>query len=167
MHSSAFAHAYNTRAPLPPQIDVVNCSIDGHVYVRKSIEKRFALKTREVCSISFRSPRLAHLNNHSIAMQPPVRTGNPSSRSSYQLRLGPTSHVRFPDRHPPQPRYGLRRGWYSLGRPRVEPPRAHLRRRLALVASTGHQFRRVVPLTGLCTSARLYPSYCLSCQRSE
>ena len=36
------------------QIDVVNCNIDGRVYVRKSIEKRFALKTREVRSISFR-----------------------------------------------------------------------------------------------------------------
>ena len=31
-----------------PQIDVVNCNVDGRVYVRKSIEKRFALKTREV-----------------------------------------------------------------------------------------------------------------------
>ncbi|KAH9014496.1 kinase-like protein [Lactarius pseudohatsudake] len=31
-------------------IDVVNCNIDGRVYVRKSIEKRFALKTREQCN---------------------------------------------------------------------------------------------------------------------
>ncbi|KII85494.1 hypothetical protein PLICRDRAFT_178559 [Plicaturopsis crispa FD-325 SS-3] len=31
-------------------IDVVNCRIDGRVYVRKSIEKRFALRTREQCS---------------------------------------------------------------------------------------------------------------------
>jgi serine/threonine protein kinase len=36
---------------LPPlaQIDVVNCRLDGRVYVRKSIEKRFAMKTRDVC----------------------------------------------------------------------------------------------------------------------
>ncbi|KAH9020261.1 kinase-like protein [Lactarius deliciosus] len=31
-------------------IDVVNCNINGRVYVRKSIEKRFALKTREQCN---------------------------------------------------------------------------------------------------------------------
>ncbi|KAI0053994.1 kinase-like protein [Auriscalpium vulgare] len=31
-------------------IDVVNCNIDGRVYVRKSIEKRFALKTRDQCN---------------------------------------------------------------------------------------------------------------------
>ena len=30
-------------------IDVVKCHLDGRVYVRKSIEKRFALRTREVC----------------------------------------------------------------------------------------------------------------------
>lgn len=30
------------------QIDVVNCTFDGRVYVRKSIEKTFALRTREV-----------------------------------------------------------------------------------------------------------------------
>jgi hypothetical protein len=33
------------------QIDVVSCNINGHVYVRKSIEKRFAFKTREVSLI--------------------------------------------------------------------------------------------------------------------
>ncbi|OSD04695.1 kinase-like protein [Trametes coccinea BRFM310] len=31
-------------------IDVVTCKLDGCVYVRKSIEKRFALKTRDQCS---------------------------------------------------------------------------------------------------------------------
>lgn len=31
-------------------IDVVNCALDGRVYVRKSIEKTFALRTREQCS---------------------------------------------------------------------------------------------------------------------
>ena len=30
------------------QIEVVNCTLDGRVYVRKSIEKLFALRTREV-----------------------------------------------------------------------------------------------------------------------
>lgn len=30
------------------QIDVVNCRLDGRVYIRKSIEKRFAFKTRDV-----------------------------------------------------------------------------------------------------------------------
>ena len=98
-------------------------------------------------------------------MQSPVRAGNPSSRSSYRLCLGPTSPVRISNRHAPQPRHGLRRGWYSLGRPRVEPPRAYLRRRLALVASTGRQFRRVVPFTRFCTSARLHRSYCFSVSR--
>ncbi|KAI6040714.1 kinase-like domain-containing protein, partial [Pisolithus marmoratus] len=33
-----------------PFIDVVNCTLDGRVYVRKSIEKSFALRTREQCS---------------------------------------------------------------------------------------------------------------------
>ena len=95
-------------------------------------------------------------------MQPPVRTGDPSSRSSHWLRLGSSSPVRLPNRHTPQRRYGVRRGWYSLGRSRVEPPRAHLRRRLALVAPTGYQFRRVVPLTRLCTSVRRYRSLLLT-----
>ncbi|THH16333.1 hypothetical protein EW146_g4295 [Bondarzewia mesenterica] len=31
-------------------IDVVTCSLDGRVYVRKSIEKRFAFKTRDQCN---------------------------------------------------------------------------------------------------------------------
>lgn len=31
-------------------IDVVNCTLDGRVYVRKSIEKTFALRAREQCS---------------------------------------------------------------------------------------------------------------------
>lgn len=30
------------------QIDVVTCKLDGRLYVRKSTEKRFALRTREV-----------------------------------------------------------------------------------------------------------------------
>ena len=30
------------------QIDVVKCNLDSKVYVRKSIEKRFAYKTRDV-----------------------------------------------------------------------------------------------------------------------
>ena len=30
------------------QIDVVRCNLDSKVYVRKSIEKRFAYKTRDV-----------------------------------------------------------------------------------------------------------------------
>lgn len=30
------------------QIDVVTCKLDGRVYVRKSTEKRFALRTRDV-----------------------------------------------------------------------------------------------------------------------
>ncbi|KIJ16169.1 hypothetical protein PAXINDRAFT_132796 [Paxillus involutus ATCC 200175] len=34
-------------------IDVVNCVLDGRVYVRKSIEKMFALRTREQCSPQF------------------------------------------------------------------------------------------------------------------
>ncbi|KAJ7621379.1 kinase-like protein [Roridomyces roridus] len=34
-------------------IDVVKCRLDGRVYVRKSIEKRFALRTREQCSPQF------------------------------------------------------------------------------------------------------------------
>ncbi|KIK95782.1 hypothetical protein PAXRUDRAFT_139953 [Paxillus rubicundulus Ve08.2h10] len=34
-------------------IDVVNCVLDGRVYVRKSIEKTFALRTREQCSPQF------------------------------------------------------------------------------------------------------------------
>ncbi|KAI0270458.1 kinase-like domain-containing protein [Gloeopeniophorella convolvens] len=32
------------------QIDVVNCNVDGRVYVRKSIEKRFAFKSRDQCN---------------------------------------------------------------------------------------------------------------------
>jgi|SRR5882762_1409719 hypothetical protein len=39
------------------QIDVVTCHLDGHVYVRKSIEKRYALKTRDV------SPSPLHLRS--------------------------------------------------------------------------------------------------------
>ena len=31
------------------QVDVVTCKIDGCLYVRKSTEKRFALRTRDVC----------------------------------------------------------------------------------------------------------------------
>ncbi|KAI0277555.1 kinase-like domain-containing protein [Russula aff. rugulosa BPL654] len=31
-------------------IDVVSCNVDGRVYVRKSIEKRFAFKTRDQCN---------------------------------------------------------------------------------------------------------------------
>ena len=159
MHSSPAAHVYNTRASLILQIDVVNCNIDGRVYVRKSIEKRFALKTREVCPTSFRTPTP---NQPFPAMQPPARTGDPSSCSSHWLRLGSSSPVRLPNRRAPQPCHGLRRGRYSLGRPRVKPPREYLRRRLALVAPTGHQFRRVVPLTGLCTSARHHCSLLLA-----
>ncbi|KAF5353659.1 hypothetical protein D9758_008628 [Tetrapyrgos nigripes] len=34
-------------------IDVVTCRLDSRVYVRKSIEKRFALRTREQCSPQF------------------------------------------------------------------------------------------------------------------
>ncbi|KAH9921683.1 kinase-like protein [Epithele typhae] len=34
-------------------IDVVTCKFDGRVYVRKSTEKRFALRTREQCSPQF------------------------------------------------------------------------------------------------------------------
>ena len=34
------------------QIDVVTCQLDGRVYVRKTIEKHFALRTREVTFIS-------------------------------------------------------------------------------------------------------------------
>lgn len=30
------------------QIDVVNCRLDNRVYIRKSTEKRFALRTRDV-----------------------------------------------------------------------------------------------------------------------
>ncbi|KAF8496263.1 kinase-like protein [Russula emetica] len=31
-------------------IDVVSCNVDGRVYIRKSIEKRFAFKTRDQCN---------------------------------------------------------------------------------------------------------------------
>ncbi|KAF9223096.1 kinase-like protein [Gyrodon lividus] len=34
-------------------VDVVNCVLDGRVYVRKSIERTFALRTREQCSPQF------------------------------------------------------------------------------------------------------------------
>ena len=30
------------------QIDVVTCKLDGRTYIRKSIEKRFAMKTQDV-----------------------------------------------------------------------------------------------------------------------
>ncbi|KAF8823515.1 hypothetical protein HHX47_DHR10000379 [Lentinula edodes] len=35
------------------QIDVVTCKLDSRVYIRKSIEKKFALRTREQCSPQF------------------------------------------------------------------------------------------------------------------
>ncbi|KAJ6551162.1 kinase-like domain-containing protein [Mycena capillaripes] len=34
-------------------IDVVKCNLDGRMYVRKSIERRFAVRTREQCSPQF------------------------------------------------------------------------------------------------------------------
>lgn len=34
--------------PYAFQIDVVTCRLNGRVYVRKSIEKRFAIRTRDV-----------------------------------------------------------------------------------------------------------------------
>lgn len=34
------------------QIDVVNCVLDGRVYVRKSVERAFALRSREVSYIN-------------------------------------------------------------------------------------------------------------------
>ncbi|KAF9067938.1 kinase-like domain-containing protein [Rhodocollybia butyracea] len=34
-------------------IDVVTCRLDSHVYIRKSVEKKFALRTREQCSPQF------------------------------------------------------------------------------------------------------------------
>lgn len=39
-------------AEFGPQIDVVNCVLDGRVYVRKSIERAFALRSREVIYIN-------------------------------------------------------------------------------------------------------------------
>lgn len=35
------------------QIDVVICRLDSKVYVRKSVDKRFALRSRDVCSPPF------------------------------------------------------------------------------------------------------------------
>lgn len=36
---------------LSVQIDVVTCQLNGRVYVRKSIEKHFAQRTREVALV--------------------------------------------------------------------------------------------------------------------
>ena len=50
---------------LSPQIDVVTCRLDGRVYVRKSTEKRFALRTHDVRSLS---SLLATASNAPLAM---------------------------------------------------------------------------------------------------
>jgi len=54
------------------QIDVVTCHFDRRVYVRKSIEKRFALKARDVL-LFFLALNSSH-NHHLPAMLTPTRT---------------------------------------------------------------------------------------------
>ncbi|KAH9994987.1 hypothetical protein BJV74DRAFT_345461 [Russula compacta] len=46
-----------------PRIDIVSCNIDGRVYIRKSIEKRFASKTRDVRDGASRFPKRRGLPN--------------------------------------------------------------------------------------------------------
>jgi hypothetical protein len=46
---SLFRNVLESLMELEYQIDVVTCRLNNCVYVRKSIEKQFALRTRDVC----------------------------------------------------------------------------------------------------------------------
>ena len=105
-------------------------------------------------------PRLI---NHSTAMQPPVRMGDPSLRSSYWLHLGFTSPVRLPNWHAPRCRHGSYRGLYS-GMSTSQT----LSSAFAKTTCIGGFHRLSVPSRGAthgaCPSARLHSYSCLLCQ---
>jgi hypothetical protein len=67
-------------ADLSVQIDVVTCQLNGRVYVRKSVEKHFAQRTREV-TLVLPSKAFFILRN-SAAMLSTVGTGYSSARET-------------------------------------------------------------------------------------
>ena len=81
-----------------PQIDVVNCNFDGRVYVRKSIEKRFAFKTRDVRLFLIRAPTKpsSSLNEYLLYCLYRVQQCNPQLEREILLRARRTDSVWVP-----------------------------------------------------------------------
>lgn len=106
--------------PTSIQIDVVNCRLDGRVYVRKTIEKKFALRTREVRALNWRTIKTIRLNN-GLAMLASMREGYTYSSNCHSVALVSASSLRVSDSYTSKTCYGIRRRRNTVGRLGVQP----------------------------------------------
>jgi hypothetical protein len=69
------------------QIDVVTCRLNNCVYVRKSIEKQFALRTRDVCLHSAFEFACSYLNSNARPNMNGICSYKPSRRIHHGLHI--------------------------------------------------------------------------------
>ncbi len=81
-----------------------------------------------------------------------IRTRPSPARAQIEYQMGTSTHVRVPDPNAPQPHYGLRGRWNTLGCIRVKSRRTNQARRYEMVDASNRQCHPLVSYTRFCPS---------------